>query len=203
MKGRGERILKNRSYILEVIIGALVLIIISLCLKILTPGVDLFPSWFAQTLFGGLFTLSGAFLGATIAGNHAVKVMTNQHELLKQEKINELNFEFRKRYANVQGSIASIIKRMDIIIEGKSDLSDSDSEIIIRLIHIANEQLQAIPPELISEEKYESFIVCLETLNEFEMTLEWNVEILGIEIDKGEIEYYREVLIASNKLLKE
>lgn len=191
--------MKDKTYFSEVIIGVLVIIIISLCFRLLLLDIDLLPSWFFSTLFGGLFTLSGAFLGAKIAGNHAVEVMTKQQDLLKKEKINELNFEFRKRYANVQHGINFSQMRMKLFLQGK--ISEDNVDGIIALVQRTVEQLNEIPSNLISEEKYDSYILCIDILGDFETTLEWYKE--GIKPSDGEIEFYKEELFKANNKLKE
>ncbi|MFJ7933695.1 hypothetical protein [Sporosarcina sp. NPDC096371] len=191
--------MKGKTYIFEVIIGVLVLIIISLCLNIVSSEANLLPNWFFPSLFGGIFTLVGAFIGATIAGKHAVNVMTMQQTILKREKMKELNFEFRKYYANVQNGVNFSLLRMKYFLEGKLDPKKVEG--IIEINKITRQQLTEIPTNIISEEKYDAFIECLEILKDFELALEWFKE--GMPIADNEIQHYRDRLNKANMKLRQ
>lgn len=70
--GRRE-LFKDKTYVGETVIGALLLIVIALIIKLLSMEVDFLPNWFFENLFLGIFTLSGAYYGAKVAGIYAVK----------------------------------------------------------------------------------------------------------------------------------
>ncbi|ARK23294.1 hypothetical protein SporoP37_00370 [Sporosarcina sp. P37] len=194
--------MKVKTYISEVIVGALILIIISLCFSLVSVEKNLFPSWLFPTLVGGFFTLIGAFLGAKIAGDHAVKVMAMQIELQKKERIAEKNFEFRKRYAEVDIRLKTIIRRLEHILQGKFQIGHNNIDGLITLVDSSSDDLKKIPIDLISEDKYTPYISCITALNGLTISLEWLKEH-GVEIQSEEFNHYKEVLINDYQKLKE
>lgn len=90
--GRRE-LFKDKTYVRETVIGALLLIIIALIIKLLSMEVDFLPNWFFENLFLGIFTLSGAYYGAKVAGMYAVKAARmniNENKLWNYEDFRRL-----------------------------------------------------------------------------------------------------------------
>lgn len=79
--------MKDKTFVREVIIGTLLLIIISLVLILTTKDIFKLPDWFYENLFLGVFTLVGAYLGASIAGANALKISMETWNKKEKETI--------------------------------------------------------------------------------------------------------------------
>lgn len=159
----------------------------------------MFPSWFLPSFFGGVFTLAGAFMGAKIAGDKAVKVMLTQHELLKEEKKDEYNFAFKKQYIQCGKEFSSVKSYINRALKVK--MSDNVINKAIESVQDLLVKITEIPLDLITKEKHESYLRYVDALTQFEWSL--RALKLGIVLSEEELKEYKEVLEENDKILKE
>ncbi len=78
--------MKEYVYVREVVIGALVLIVISLSLTLINNDTNLFSGWFVKSLVTGIFTIIGVAMAANFAAKNAINVI----EINKQNEVKKL-----------------------------------------------------------------------------------------------------------------
>lgn len=105
-----------KIYFKEVVIGALILIIVTLSLKLLSLEVNFIPSWLFQNLFLGIFTLAGAFFGASQAGKYTLKSVKKQIDYQRTEnRLNEIE-SFMKTNVEVRSRLQSTLIMIEMLI---------------------------------------------------------------------------------------
>ncbi|WP_342577708.1 hypothetical protein [Psychrobacillus sp. FSL K6-2843] len=142
--GRRE-LFEEKTYVRETVIGALLLIIIALIIKLLSMEVDFLPSWFFENLFLGIFTLSGAYFGAKVAGMYAVKTARmniNENKLWNYE-------DFRRLLLIYKHDIYTVNRLTELLLNQKlepSDIEHTQKNIIHHFkVIIENISLNEVP----------------------------------------------------------
>ncbi|WP_434401840.1 hypothetical protein M1Q06_04225 [Planococcus sp. 11815] len=80
---------KRTNLVIYTVVGALIIIIISLVLTLITEGFNIFPQWLLESVIIGGFTLLGAGSGAFLAGRYTLKSVNQQieHSEIEAERI--------------------------------------------------------------------------------------------------------------------
>lgn len=90
---------KIYDYVPLMIIGVLTLIIISLTIVLINSEIEIIAAWFPQSIFTGIFTLAGAFLGASYAGRYTLKSVNEQIKFEKEIRKEE---EYKKSERSIR-----------------------------------------------------------------------------------------------------
>lgn len=89
----------TKVYFPLVIVFILLFMVLSLIVILINSEFKFIPNWLPQALFTGIFTLIGAYLGASQAGKYTLKSVKEQISFEKAMKIEE---EHKKSYRSLR-----------------------------------------------------------------------------------------------------
>ncbi|APC48282.1 hypothetical protein BME96_08920 [Virgibacillus halodenitrificans] len=142
-----------------------------------------------------LGTLLGALIGALLGAFGAIYATKVQHSKLIDRQNKEKDFEFTKRYNRISFAVNSVIRRINYHINGK--MSETFHQSNLNILKVTIEKFDNFPLELITMEKYDSFIKCHSNILDYQALLENKKE--GIKEDNEQ-----ELLISiRDSLIKE
>ncbi|MDE4084542.1 hypothetical protein PO902_05710 [Planococcus maritimus] len=129
---------ENTPYI---IIGVLIMIIASLVLTLVNNEVRIIPAWFPQSIFTGVFTLGGAYLGASYAGKFTLKSVNEQISFEKQLREREEVKRNQNSIRIINDEIMMVLSTMESLIYflEKSDARELQVSLSKQVIEYYNE----------------------------------------------------------------
>lgn len=126
---------------LYIIIGVFIMIIASLVLTLVNNEVRIIPTWFPQSIFTGVFTLGGAYLGASYAGKFTLKSVNEQIRFEKQLREREEVKRNQNSIRIINDEIMMILSTMESLIHflEKSDARELQISLSKQVIEHYNE----------------------------------------------------------------
>lgn len=117
------------------------MIIASLVLTLVNNEVRIIPAWFPQSIFTGVFTLGGAYLGASYAGKFTLKSVNEQISFEKQLREREEVKRNQNSIRIINDEIMMVLSTMESLIYflEKSDARELQVSLSKQVIEYYNE----------------------------------------------------------------
>lgn len=149
--------MKELTNVKDFILGALILIILSLSLALINAEINIFPNWLLRSFVTGLFTIIGVALAANFAAKNALRVISI-NKSNEDEKLKELYLRNQKIIVEHGDELISFLDAHHRALNNVFDEKESNElSGNLRYLNAISYNIQVLLEEILSIDSYDLY----------------------------------------------